>query len=70
MPHWVPLPPEIVEKIMINSAFRLFILVILAIAAIAIFFFVLHIVFRLLILGAIALVVIWIARNWKRGNGE
>lgn len=55
---------------MINSAIRLFVLVALAIAAIAIMFFVLHIVLRLAVLGAIALVVIWLVRNWNRGSGE
>jgi hypothetical protein len=53
---------------MLNSLIRMIVLGVLVIAAIAVFFLVLHIVIRLVILGAIVIAALWVVRSFKGNN--
>jgi predicted membrane-bound mannosyltransferase len=53
---------------MLSGAIRLFVLVVLALAAISVAFFVLHLVLRLAILAAIVIAAVVIIRGWNRGS--
>lgn len=53
------------DKHMLSNAIRLFVLVVLAIAAIVVAFFVLSLVIRLAVLAAIVIAAVVLIRNWS-----
>ena len=55
---------------MLNSLIRIIVLGVLALAAIAVFFLVLHIVIRIVILGAIVIAVLWVVKSFKGSGGN
>lgn len=55
---------------MLNRAIRLIILCILVGAAICAMFFVVRLLFRLLIIGAVVLTVLALIRAWTRGAAK
>lgn len=53
---------------MLSNAIRLFVLVVLAIAAISVAFFVLHVVIRLAVLAAIVIAAVVLIKEWSKGR--
>ena len=54
-------------KVMLKKIFRILLLAVLVGAAVVAGFYVMRLVFRLLIIGAIVLAILALARAWKKG---
>ena len=55
---------------MVNGLLRLIGLGFLVILAISVFFFVMHIVVRLVIFGVLILGILWLVKSFKGGSGQ
>lgn len=65
-----PPPGQTQEKNMLDKAIRFIILAVLVGAAVVAAIFVVRLVFRLLIIGAVVLAILALVRGWNRGAAK